>query len=150
MGKSILGTIAALLGLSCSVHKAESINLKHLPDVLDRLVQNQMEHDFFGITSNGVDCLYFAQEDGKLCIEYEVMTNAQIPFVDQLKAFADKRGLPVVETTYGNKPQYASSTDAPVYRIQVTANIREVAQLGETIMKEVFECNDSTTFEVVP
>jgi hypothetical protein len=130
--------------------RARQIHLQQLRSVLNDLAQGKLEFDFFGITSNGVDCIYFVPVNGKLDLEFEAMSEEQIPFIGKLKAYAAGKGFSVVDTTYGNKPQYESSASAPVLRIEIRATLDEAASIGGGVMKDIFGCTDSTMFEVVP
>jgi hypothetical protein len=129
---------------------ARQIKLGQLPDVLNELAQKKLEYDFFGITSNGIDCLYFVPVNGKLDLEFEAMSPDQIPYIDKLRMYARTRGFSVVDTTYGNEPLYESSIKAPVIRLETNATIEDAVLIGTGIMKDVFGCSDSTTFDVVP
>ncbi len=42
-----------------SMLRAEQIKIAELKLVLTRLQKGKLEFDFFGITSNGIDCIYF-------------------------------------------------------------------------------------------
>ena len=44
--------------------------------------------DFTGICANGVDCIYFMQDNGKFYIDFEAMSKDQLPYLDTLKQFA--------------------------------------------------------------
>ncbi|MBK8557185.1 MAG: hypothetical protein IPL65_16095 [Lewinellaceae bacterium] len=57
--------------------RAEQIKIADLKSVLARLQNRQLEFDFFGITSNGVDCIYFVSDKNEYAIEFEVMTDDQ-------------------------------------------------------------------------
>ena len=150
MLKKLLKSIAILFGIAGCAVQAERITLAQLPETLDKLVQGKMEYNFFGITSNRVDCIYFAEEKGYINIEFEAMIKEQIQYIAKLKSFANERGYSVSETTYGNKPQYKSDSDAPVIVIKTHANVADAAKIGVSITKEIFGNNDSTVFDVVP
>lgn len=150
MLKKLLKSIAILFGIAGCAVQAEQITLAQLPDTLDKLVQGKMEYNFFGITSNGIDCIYFVEGKGSINIEFEAMLKDQIPYIETLKTFANERGYSVSETTYGNKPHYKSDSDAPVIVINTRANVTDADKIGKSIMKEIFKSNESTVFDVVP
>ncbi len=150
MPNALIRSLAVLLGLTSCIQKAQQITLSELPATLDKLAQHEFEYDFFGITSNGVDCLYFTEHNGSFDIEFEAMISQQLPYLDTLKIFAHQHGYSTTDTTYGNKPEYNSKPSAPVLRINTHANKVDVAKFGESILKQVFRCNESTRFEVVP
>ena len=129
---------------------ARQIRLRELRDVINELVEGEMEDDYFGICASEVACIYFTQEDGKLNIEFEAMERDQLPFLDKLKAHATWYRFPVVETTHGAKTNYDKKKVAPVLRIETRATVEQAASIGEKIMRDVFGCDDSTTFDVVP
>ncbi|GLB53949.1 hypothetical protein NBRC110019_29900 [Neptunitalea chrysea] len=70
------------------------------------MLDEKLEYDFFGITSDGIDCIYFADNNGKTNIEFEVITNGQKPYVEKISSFAKKNNYNLIKTTYGNKPHY--------------------------------------------
>ncbi len=150
LAKNLFKSIAVLLGIAGCVEQAEQIKLDQLPAILEKLVQHKMEYNFFGINSDGIACIYFVEENGYINIEFEAMVKEQIPYIKRLKSFAQKSGYSVVDTTYGNRPKYDSDSDAPVCIIQTHANVPDAAKIGRLIMKEIFESNDSTIFEIVP
>ena len=96
---------------------AARITMDKLPEVLRNVQAGRTEFDFTGICSNGTDCIYFMQENGKFYIDFEAMGKEQLPYLDSLKRFAEEHGYPVVETTYntaswksGGKLSRTSST----------------------------------------
>jgi hypothetical protein len=130
--------------------KARQINLDGLKSTLQELIEKKMDYDFFGITSNGIDCVYFVDVKGEIDIEFEVMGKDQLPYVEKLKKFAFNHGFRIVEKTYGNKSLNDDSKNAPVYKIETNADISKAAQLGTEIMTTIFSCDESTKFDVVP
>jgi len=129
---------------------ARQIKLEQLESVLEQLKNKKLEYDFFGITSNGIDCIYFVNNNGQINIEFEVMTNEQKPFVDKLRKFASDNRYQISETTYGNKPKYNDLKNAPVYKLLINADIKTAGEIGIKIMTTIFSCNKTTMFDVVP
>jgi hypothetical protein len=125
---------------------ARQIKLEQLESVLEQLKNKKLQYDFFGITSNGIDCIYFVDNDGQINIEFEVMINEQKPFVDKLKKFAFDNRYQISETTYGNKPKYNDLKNAPVYKL----DIKTATEIGIKIMTTIFNCSKTTMFDVVP
>jgi hypothetical protein len=128
----------------------EQIEIAELKSYLMRLQSRQLEFDFFGITSNGIDCIYFVPDENKYVIEFEVMTETQKPWLDSLIAFAQRNQFRSVITTYNNKPYYKSNESAPVLRIETKSDLDQTATIGRNIMNEVFRNDDQTVYEVVP
>lgn len=89
------------------IQVAKQIQLKELEFVMTDLLNGKLEYNFFGITSNGIDCIYFTNNNGKVNIEFEVMTNEQKPYVEKITHFAKKNDYNLIKTTYGNKPFYS-------------------------------------------
>src|SRR5690606_18278410 len=87
------------------IQRAKQIEISQLAEELKLLEQNKTEFDFIGITSNGIDCIYFMKDAGKFQIDFEAMTDQQIPYIDKLETFATQNGFATQMTTYGNKPQ---------------------------------------------
>lgn len=133
-----------------TIQVAKQINLAELEVVMTQLLDGKMEFDFFGITSDGVDCIYFANNNGKINIEFEVMTNGQKPYVQKITSFANKNNYSLVKTTYGNKPHYSELTEAPVYRLELNTDKYKATEIGTEIMIKVFNKNRTTKFDVVP
>jgi len=130
---------------------AQQIKLEELESIMDKLINGQLEFDLFGITSDGVDCIYFVKDNsGKINIEFEVKTSEQIQFADKIKSFSDDNGYSIIKKTYGNKPDYSELKEAPVYKIDINADKEIATKIGVKIMNEIFENNESTKFDVVP
>ena len=126
------------------------ININELGPVIELLFENKLEFDFFGITSNGIDCVYFMLEDSVINIDFEVMSEEQIKYVDKYKVYAKSKGYELNETTYGNKPNYSGLKDAPVYKILINADKTLAERVGKEIQNEVFGNDLNTDFEIVP
>lgn len=130
--------------------RAEQIKIADLRSVLTRLRNKELEYDFFGLTSNGVDCIYFVPDGSNYAIEFEMMTEAQKPWLAKLKEYAQAKGYDVTMTTYNNHPQYSSSEPAPVLRIETRSDLGRTATIGHDILAQVFGNNDETVYDVVP
>lgn len=152
----ILSGILSLFGCVNKTNKSESfiqqakqIEIVQLSGELKLLEQKKTEFDFFGITSNGIDCIYFVRDNGKFQIEFEAMTDNQIPYIDKLKTFATQNGFEIQMTTYGNKPHY-DAKEAPVLKIITNSNIEKTAEIGQKIQKDIFNNKADTKYDIVP
>jgi hypothetical protein len=132
------------------VQKAEQIKISDLKSVLTRLQNKKLEFDFFGIHSNGIDCIYFMPDSNLFNIDFEAMYEEQLPWIDKLRQFAEQNGYRTQMTTYGNKPHYKTSDTAPVLRIETKSDLDQTTAIGHNIMKQVFGNNDQVIYEVVP
>jgi hypothetical protein len=132
------------------IQVAKQIQLTELESVMTQLLDGKMEYDFFGITSDGIDCIYFADSNGKINIEFEVMTNDQKPYVEKLNSFANKKNFKIIKMSYGNKPHYSELKEAPVYKLELNADKYKATEIGIEIMKTIFNKNGMTKFDVVP
>lgn len=132
------------------VQVAKQIQLAELESVTTQLLDGKLEYDFFGITSDGIDCIYFADNNGKINIEFEVMTNDQKPYVEKISSFAKKNNYNLIKTTYGNKPYYSELKEAPVYKLELNADKQKATEIGTEIMTKIFNKNGATKFDVVP
>jgi hypothetical protein len=130
--------------------RAEQIKISDLKSVLTRLRNGQLEFDFFGIHSNGIDCIYFVPDSNQYAIEFEVMADDQKPWLEKLRTFAQQNGYRTLMTTYNNEPHYKSAEPAPVLRIETKSNLDQTAIIGQNIMTQVFRNSEKTTYEVVP
>jgi len=132
------------------IQMADRIKINGLQNALIKLQSGKTEFQFIGITSNGIDCIYFVYEKGKFNLEFEAMIEEQIPFIDKLKEFATSNNFKSVMTTYDNKPKYKTDKPAPVLRIETNSTLDEIAQLGEKIQSDIFKNSDTTVYDVVP
>jgi hypothetical protein len=133
-----------------SMPRAEQIKISELRTVMTRLQNRQLEFDFFGIHSNGIDCIYFIPDSNLFSIEFEAMYEEQLPWIDKLKQFAKQNGYDIKMTTYNNTPHYKTSEPAQVLRIETKSNLEQTATIGQNIMTQVFRNGEQTTYEVVP
>ena len=151
----ILSGILSLFGCGNKTDKpgfsfrAKKIEITQLTEELKLLELNKTEFDFIGITSNGIDCIYFVKDNGKFQIEFEAMAENQVPYIDKLKSFANQHGYKTQMTYYGNKPHYSAST-APVLKIITNSNLEKTAEIGKKIQEEIFKNPIETKYEVVP
>lgn len=129
---------------------AEQIKINGLENALTKLQNGQTEYDFLGITSNGIDCLYFMPENGKFNLDFEGMGEDQLPYIEKLKAFAKANDFKWVMTTYGNEPRYRSDKPAQVIHIETNSTLEEITRLGARIQSEIFKNNKETIYEIVP
>lgn len=132
------------------VQVPKQIQLLELESVMTQLLDGNLEYEFFGITSDGIDCLYFAEENGKINIEFEVMTNEQKPYIEKLINFAKNNNYKLTKATYGNKPNYTDLKEAPVYKFELNADKYKATEIGIEIMQTIFGKNGRTKFDVVP
>ena len=149
--KKFLLMIASILGFGGQQATAnEFVLYDNTKPILQKLKNNQLKFNFFGLTSNGIDCLYFAFEGGKFLLEYEVMIETQKDVANNFKSWANKSGFNVITTTYNNQPKYSSTEPAPVYRVILSSNIDEAYEKGLSFYTNVFGYDKSKTFQVVP
>lgn len=149
-----MGILSSIIGMfGCkggnSSLRAKQITIAQLEQELELLRAGKTEYDFIGITSNGVDCIYLVKNSDKFNIEFEAMTETQIPFIEKLKEYADSKGFRYQMTSYGNKPHY-NSKQAPVLQIVANTNIPETVKIAEEIESKIFRNNSETQYEVVP
>jgi hypothetical protein len=137
-------------GTNSIIQVAKQIQLAELESVMTQLLDGKMEYGFFGITSDGIDCIYFADNNGKINIEFEVMTNDQKPYVEKITNFANRNNYNLIKTTYGNKPHYSELKEAPVYKLELNADKHKATEIGKEIMTKIFNNNGTTKFDVVP
>jgi len=152
----IFASILSLLGLGKKESNSQNyiqtptqIKISQLAEVLQLLQDGKTEYDLFGITSNGIDCIYFVREGKNFQVEFEAMTKDQIPFIEKLKTFATQNGFGIEMISYGNKPHYGANP-APVIRIITHSNLERTTEIGQKIQKEVFNNNAETVYDVVP
>jgi hypothetical protein len=151
---TLLLFVAVSVLLSCGNPKtrlmAERIKISGLKSALTKLTNGQTEFNFIGITSNGIDCIYFVNERGNFNIEFEAMIEEQIPFIEKLKRYAISKNYKFVLTTYKNKPKYKSNEPAPVIRIETNSTLDEITVIGVDIEKDIFKNNIEIVYDIVP
>ncbi len=130
--------------------RASKITMAELSTELTKLREGKREFDFFGIVADGLDCIYFVSEGNLFQIEFEAMEEGQIPYIAKLKEFADSNGFASSMTTYGNKPNYNSTEDAPVRRIETNSDVNTTVDLARKIQNTIFYNTDDTEYGVVP
>jgi hypothetical protein len=133
-----------------TIQMARKIKINQLKGELTRLKNHETEYDFIGITSNGVDCLYFVSDGDNFNLEFEAMISDQKPFIDKLREWADSNHFKSAMTTYNNQPKYQSDQPAPVIHIETNASLEVVVKLGSRIEKEIFGNSETAVYEVVP
>ena len=156
--KILLACISLLTLCNCNQNRRandqrymdKQIFISDLNNVLSNLNNGKLDHNFFGITSNGVDCIYFVNDEAGLNIEYEVMIQEQKKYYKSLVEFAKNNHYNFSSTTYRNKPQYQDAKYAPVLRLEINANLKEAEEIGVEIMNEVFKNDALTKYNVVP
>jgi hypothetical protein len=140
--------------LSCGNPKTrlmtERIKISGLKSALTKLNNGQTEFNFIGITSNGIDCIYFINEKGNFNIEFEAMVEEQIPFIEKFKGYAISKNYKFVMTTYKNKPKYKSNGPALVIRIETNSSLDEITMIGTDIEKDIFKNNIEIVYDIVP
>lgn len=128
---------------------AKRIKINNLNEELKLLQEGKTEYDFIGITSNGIDCIYFIKENDVFQIEFEAMIEQQIPYIKKLKDFAVSKNFNYKMTSSANKSQY-DGKQAPIIRIETNLDLNKVAEIVSLIQSEIFGNNSNTEFDVVP
>jgi len=145
----IFSVLMSLFLASC-ISKADQIKIGGLKSALSKLKDGQTEYNFIGITSNGIDCIYFVYENGEFNLEFEAMSEEQLPFIKKLEKFAKFNKLKISVTTYNNTPSYKSDKPAPVLRMETKSTLDNASVWGEKIEAEVFKNDKATIYDVVP
>jgi hypothetical protein len=74
------------------IQVAKQITINQLPEELQKLKDGKTEFNFIGITSNGIDCIYFVKDGEHFQIEFEAMIQEQISLIEKLKQFSNSNG----------------------------------------------------------
>ena len=148
----IMGIFSSLLSLiNCrNTQTAEKIKINELESQLLNLSQGKTEYDFIGITSNGIDCIYFIKDGDKFQIDFEAMSSNQIAYIEKLRKYAERKNIKTQMKTYGNKTVDNSNEKAPVIHLLTNSNLSETAEIGSDIQNEVFGNSIETIYDVVP
>lgn len=120
---------------------AKQIQIHQLPKELKLFLENKTEFDFIGIYSKGDDCIYFAKTGNDLNIEYEAVTESQVPFYHKLKSFAFTNNFKVEEI---------ANEGIPYLKIKTNTSIEETFLLAKKIQQDIFGNNDETKYDIVP
>ncbi len=129
--------------------QARQLRIDELNRELEALELGKIDEDFFGITSNGMDCIYFVKKDGRIQIEFEAIMTKQLPYIEKLEAYAKRKGFESKHITYGNKPDY-NATEAPVLQMLIHATSRKATDIAKEIQLDIFENTLETKYDVVP
>lgn len=132
------------------IGSTERIKMDGLEEELTEVFTGKDEFEFIGITSNGVDCLYFPYKDGKFNIDFEMLSGEQRAYLPKIKEFAQSKGLPYTMTTYRSKDYYKVDLAKNVIRIEANTDLKSIAQLAAAIESEVFHNNEKTVYDVIP
>jgi hypothetical protein len=132
------------------IQMAQKIKIGELKKKLTQLKNHETEYDFFGITSNGVDCIYFVLDGEKFNLEFEAMVSDQKAYIKKLQEWSDSNHFKSTMTTYNNEPKYPSNEPAPVIHIETHCSLEEAAKIGRQIESEIFGNSDTTAYEIVP
>lgn len=130
--------------------QVKQMTIDNLSKELQNLKDGKKEYDFFGITSNGTDCIYFVRADDKFVIEFEVMSEEQKKYLDKLKEFSESINCSYTITTYNNQPLYKSDSPAPVIRLETNSTLDKTAEIGFAIESKIFGNSDKTVYDIVP
>ena len=84
--------------------------------------------------------------NGKINIEFEVITNEQKPYVEKITNFANKNNYNLVKATYGNKPQYSDLNEAPVYKLELNTDKHKENKYQKKTIVFGFPGNPISTF----
>ena len=133
-----------------SLLQAKQLTIENLNKELQNLSEGKTEYDFFGITSNGTDCIYFVRAGDKFVIEFEVMSEEQKDYLDKVKDFAKSINCNFIITTYNNQPQYKSDSPAPVIRLETNSTLEKTSEIGFAIQSKIFGNNKETVYDIVP
>ncbi|MFV0467374.1 MAG: hypothetical protein ACK5MK_00440 [Dysgonomonas sp.] len=126
------------------------ITLDKLESELDKLAQAEEDTLFIGIIAKGYDCLYFVKIENVLSIEYEVMMEDQLPYLEKLHKYAIEKDYKFLFTTHHNKPNYETSDEAIVLRIEPeNASVAEIASIGTIIQKNIFLNENDVVFDII-
>ncbi len=120
---------------------AKKIQMHQLLYELKAFSEDKTEFDFIGICSDGNDCIYFRKNKCNLDIEYEAVTESQIPYYEKIKQFALENSFQTDEKI--NK-------GIPYIRISTDTSAEKTFRLAEKIQQDIFGNNDLTQYEIVP
>mgnify|MGYP000448133574 CR=1 FL=1 len=124
----------------------KQIQFKDLDFVLNQLLfsQPELEYQSFSITSNEIDRISFFRKDQYVFIEYDVIKDEQIPFIEKLKQFSIDYNYTIKPIVIGKVPL----SKARIYKIEFGGNKEKAIEVGIDIMKSVFNRNEKTKFDI--
>lgn len=133
---------------SSMIKRSKKITIKELDQELYLLTLGQTECELIGITSNGTDCLYFKKNGPFFDIEFEAVTEAQIPYLEQLEHFAKENRYP--SQSYDYKRSGLTARLVPVIKLETKAGIEKTVLIAAKIQSELFGNHPDTKYELVP
>lgn len=133
---------------SSKIRRAKEITIQELGQELYLLAQDKTECELTGITSNGTDCLYFKKNGLFFDIVFEAVTEAQIPYLEQLERFAKENKY--ASQLYDYKRSALSARSIPAIKLETKADIEQTILIAAKIQIELFGNNPGTKYEIVP
>ena len=128
----------------------EQIKIADLKIWLKKLQDGTTKFDFFGITSNKVDCISFIRSNDTFVIDYEIMNEEQKPYLQRMKEFGEKNKYEVVIATNNNTPNYQSDSPAPLLRLKTYTSLEKTAEIAELIESSIFNNTSETIYTIIP
>jgi hypothetical protein len=128
----------------------EQIKMADLKIWLKKLQDKTTKWDYFGITSNKVDCIYFIKAEDTFVIDYEIMNEEQKPYLQKMKEFGEKNKYEVVIATNNNTPNYESDAPAPLLRLKTHTSLEKTAEIASMIESSIFNNTSETVYTIIP
>ena len=146
----ILVVIGIVYFLKKSRKRNNRIQLLEIESVISKLLNGKLEHDFFAITTDGINRISFIDNKGKINIEFMVKTNKQKPYAEKFINFAINNNYILTKRILGNKNPSELAEPTVFYRLEINADKKKATKIGIEIMKTVFDKNESTKFDIFP
>ncbi len=150
----VLSVVSILLYINSKKTKKikqqlQTFTFSEFDSFFEKFIQHKFEIDYIGLQINAKNHLYFVNIKNKINIEFEILEKQQIALAQKLEDYATKRNFKILKTSYGNKTNYDNTIDAPVYQILCKLNAKNASIIAEEILRNVFNCNETTSFKIV-
>jgi hypothetical protein len=159
----ILFAVCCFIGVVLIIGIAELINhykgnkavfrilIDNLDTAIKKLEKKKKHSVFIGILSEkGYDCIYIAKIDNHMVIEYEVIEEIQLSYLEKLHLYAKEHNYKIDFTTRGNQPLYKTEDTATVLQIEPEgASPSELAEIVKDIQETIFENTELTEYELI-
>lgn len=131
--------------------KNETFILVHeIEPYIEHLIQGRYKDNFFGITSNGADCIYVVLKRKHLHIEYEILDEDQLNYIPALHDFAESKSLELIKTSFQNTLENSNIKNAPVYVLRLEIIPTLTAKIIGEMMAVVFRNKPNLKYQIVP
>lgn len=125
------------------------VKLDDLETLMDKLVAGEFKLNLFGLTTDGLDCVYFVNENGKVNIEIEALHEAD-QYSAKFSDYARKHNYKVKILSEVNYKPDDTTVVTTMLRLDLHTDSPTATRIAREIMHEVYNHPDDTLFDILP